>query len=100
MGGPGLLLAQKYAVELVGIDIEAALVDAARRRARERNLETKTDFRVLTVTPGLPAFPDELSLPKNLLLIASVDVLGLPHVASWHENDPIAAARNTRSPGP
>ena len=58
-GGPALLLVEKYGVELVGIDVEAALVEEAKRRARERCLVTQTDFRVMNVTPGLPEFSDE-----------------------------------------
>ena len=53
-GGPALLLVEKYGVELVGIDVEAALVEEAKRRARERCLVTQTDFRVMNVTTGSP----------------------------------------------
>ncbi len=58
-GGPGLLLAEQYGVELVGIDVEAALIEEAKRRARERSLEARTSFRIVNVTPGLPEFSNE-----------------------------------------
>lgn len=58
-GGPALLLVEHYGANLVGIDMETALIEAANRRARERGLQSRADFRVLPVTPGLPDFRDE-----------------------------------------
>ena len=46
-------------LSVIGIDMETALIEAANRRARERGLQSRADFRVLPVTPGLPDFRDE-----------------------------------------
>ena len=56
-GGPGLKLVEERGIELVGIDIEASLIEDAKDRARERNLEAKSSFQV--VEPGSLNFPDE-----------------------------------------
>ena len=57
IGGPAFLLAEKYGAHVVGIDIEAELIERAKRRARELNLESRCEF--VLVEPGPMAFPDE-----------------------------------------
>ena len=56
-GGPGLKLVEERGIELVGIDIEASLVEDAQRRAGERKLTDRAQFMV--VEPGRLDFPDE-----------------------------------------
>ncbi len=57
LGGPAFVLAKMYGANVVGIDIEAPLVDRAQRRANELGLDTQTDFQV--VESGPLTFPNE-----------------------------------------
>ena len=50
LGGPAFVLVEKYGAEVVGIDIDARLVDHAKRRADELGLSTRATFRA--VEPG------------------------------------------------
>jgi len=56
IGGPACLLAGRHGARVVGIDLEAPLVERARRRARELGVDGRAEFRV--VEPGPLAFPD------------------------------------------
>ena len=51
LGGPALLLAEKYGAHVTGIDLKRSFVESARRRARERQLEQQTEFRVVEEGP-------------------------------------------------
>lgn len=57
LGGPIFVLAKTYGATVVGVDIEAPLIEHAQRRAKELDLDVQTDFRV--VEPGPLAFPNE-----------------------------------------
>jgi ubiquinone/menaquinone biosynthesis C-methylase UbiE len=57
LGGPACVLARKYAAHVVGIDLEAPLIERAGLRARELGVADRTEFRVVEVGP-LP-FEDE-----------------------------------------
>jgi phosphoethanolamine N-methyltransferase len=57
LGGPACVLAREYGAFVVGTDLEQALVERARRRARELGVDARTEFRV--VESGPLAFPDE-----------------------------------------
>jgi phosphoethanolamine N-methyltransferase len=50
-------MVEKYEANVVGIDIEAHLVDRAQHRAKELGLDAQTDFKL--VAPGPLTFPDE-----------------------------------------
>lgn len=56
IGGPALEMAQAHDAEVVGIDLEAALIERARRSARAAGLQDRCNFEV--VTPGPLSFPD------------------------------------------
>ena len=56
LGGPAFVLAETYGATVVGIDIEADLIDRAQRRAKELSLDAQTDF--LVVEPGPLTFPN------------------------------------------
>lgn len=51
VGGPACMLAGKYAARVVGIDLEAPLIERARRRANELGVADRTEFEVVTVGP-------------------------------------------------
>lgn len=55
--GPACILAGKYRAHVVGTDLEAPLIDRARRRAADLGLGDRTEFRV--VMPGPLPFEDE-----------------------------------------
>lgn len=57
LGGPAFVLAGKYGAEVVGIDIDARLVEHAKRRAGELGLSARATFR--TVDPGPLPFGDD-----------------------------------------
>jgi len=57
LGGPAFVLAEKYAAEVVGIDIDERLTQHAERRARERGLSDRATFRA--VEPGALPFQCE-----------------------------------------
>jgi phosphoethanolamine N-methyltransferase len=57
LGGPAFVLAETYGATVVGIDIEADLIDRAQHRAKELGLDAQTDFQV--VEPGPLVFPNE-----------------------------------------
>lgn len=57
LGGPAFVLVKKYGANVVGIDIEAELIERAQRRAMELGLEAQTDFQV--TEPGPLTFPIE-----------------------------------------
>ena len=57
IAGPACILAGKYGAHVVGTDLEAPLIDRARRRAADLGLGDRTEFRV--VTPGPLRFEDE-----------------------------------------
>ncbi len=56
IGGPACLIASRYGARVVGIDLEAQLVDRACARAASRGLATQTEF--ITVKPGPLDFSD------------------------------------------
>jgi phosphoethanolamine N-methyltransferase len=59
IGGPALQLAEEEGARVLGIDLEAPLIERARQRAKQRGLEDRVEFRV--VSPGaLPC--DDASL--------------------------------------
>jgi phosphoethanolamine N-methyltransferase len=57
LGGPAFVLAQKYGALVVGIDIDARLIEHAKRRAGELGLSARATFRA--VDPGPLPFDDE-----------------------------------------
>jgi phosphoethanolamine N-methyltransferase len=57
LGGPAFVLAREYGAFVVGTDLERALVERARRRARELGVDARVEFRF--AEPGPLAFPDE-----------------------------------------
>ena len=57
LGGPAFILAETYGANVVGIDIEANLIDRAQCRAKELGFDAQTDFQV--VEPGPLTFPNE-----------------------------------------
>ena len=56
IGGPAFLLARKYGAYVVGTDIESQLIERARLRAKELDLDSRCEFRL--VEPGAMPFPD------------------------------------------
>ena len=56
IGGPALEMAQTHGAEVVGIDLEAPLVERATAAARRRGLDHRCRFQV--VEPGQFPFPD------------------------------------------
>ncbi len=56
LGGPALVLAERFGARVVGIDLEAPLIERARERAAARGLADRVRFDVVEVGP-LP-FPD------------------------------------------
>lgn len=56
LGGPAFVLAKEYVAHVVGIDIEAPLVEHAKQRALELGLDSTCEFH--HVMPGKLAFPD------------------------------------------
>ena len=63
-GGPGLKLVEERGVALVGVDIEAALVEDARHRAKVRGLTHRAEF--LVVTPGPFSFAGDATFDITL----------------------------------
>lgn len=57
LGGPAMYLAEKHGANIVGIDIEAALIERAQLRAKERGLDSTAKF--ILVKPGPLEFADE-----------------------------------------
>ncbi len=57
IGGPTFVLAKKYGATVVGIDIEAPLIEQAQRRVKELGLDGQVEFKF--VKPGVLDFPDE-----------------------------------------
>ncbi len=57
LGGPDHLLAGEYGANVVGIDLEEHLIEAAKTRAVELGVDDQTEF--LVVEPGPLAFPEE-----------------------------------------
>jgi len=57
LGGPAFILAEKYGANVVGIDIEADLIERAQRQAKDMGLEAQIEFQV--TEPGPLTFPDE-----------------------------------------
>jgi phosphoethanolamine N-methyltransferase len=57
LGGPACVLASQYGARVVGVDLEAALIERARRRATALGLQAQTEFK--TVNPGPMDFPDQ-----------------------------------------
>ena len=57
LGGPACILAGKYGAHVVGIDLEAPLIERARRRSESLGLGDRAHFEV--VTQGPLAFDDE-----------------------------------------
>jgi phosphoethanolamine N-methyltransferase len=57
IGGPAFVLAEKYGAYVVGIDIEPELIERARQRAQELEIDSRCEF--LLVEPGPMTFPDE-----------------------------------------
>lgn len=57
IGGPALTIAGRLgAARVVAVDVEEALLDGARRNARDAGLESKVAFQL--ITPGPLPFPD------------------------------------------
>lgn len=67
-GGPGLWVAMATGARLVGVDIAATAVDAARERARAMNVEGRAQFRQGT-------FEDTALVTGSLDALMSVDAL-------------------------
>ncbi len=82
LGGPALVLAERFGARVVGIDLEAPLIERARERAAARGLADRVRFDVVEVGP-LP-FPD-----------ASVDVV-LSAGAYTQTADKLSAFRDCR----
>jgi phosphoethanolamine N-methyltransferase len=57
LGGPACILASKYGAHVVGTDLEAPLIDRARRRAADVEVSDRTEF--LVVEAGPLEFEDE-----------------------------------------
>ena len=57
IGGPALEMVATHGANVVGIDLEAPLVERARRAARERGLQNCCDFQI--VEPGPFPFADD-----------------------------------------
>jgi len=57
IGGPALEMASAYGAEVVGIDLEAPLIERANADAAARGLEDQCQFQ--TVSMGALPFPDE-----------------------------------------
>jgi len=57
IGGPAFYLARHCGANVVGTDLEAPLIELAKKRAKKYGLEAKTDFQV--VEAGPLGFPDE-----------------------------------------
>jgi ubiquinone/menaquinone biosynthesis C-methylase UbiE len=57
LGGPACILAGKYGAQVVGTDLEAPLIERARRRSESLGLADRTAFEV--VTQGPLGFEDE-----------------------------------------
>jgi phosphoethanolamine N-methyltransferase len=57
IGGPAFVLASKYGAHVVGVDIEAQLIDQARIRAERLGLDSMCEF--VPVDAGPLPFPDE-----------------------------------------
>jgi ubiquinone/menaquinone biosynthesis C-methylase UbiE len=57
IGGPAFEMAQAFGANVVGIDIEAPLIERAQRKAVDLGLDKQCTFQTVTVGP-LP-FPDE-----------------------------------------
>jgi phosphoethanolamine N-methyltransferase len=57
LGGPACILAGKYRAHVVATDLEAPLIERARRRAARLGLSDRAEFEV--VTPGPLTFEDE-----------------------------------------
>jgi ubiquinone/menaquinone biosynthesis C-methylase UbiE len=57
IGGPAVVLAEKYGANVVGIDIEPEVVSRAQRRAKDLGIDSRCEF--LLVEPGPMPFPDE-----------------------------------------
>jgi len=57
LGGPACILAGKHGAHVVGTDLEAPLIERARRRAARLGVHDRTEFEV--VTPGSLTFEDE-----------------------------------------
>jgi ubiquinone/menaquinone biosynthesis C-methylase UbiE len=51
LGGPACILAAKHGAYVVGIDLEAPLIERSRRRADALGLSDRTEFRVVDVGP-------------------------------------------------
>ena len=51
IGGPAMLLAQEYGARVVGIDLEAPLIERAQRVASQRGLDGKVTFKVVEAGP-------------------------------------------------
>jgi len=56
IGGPACILAEKYAAQVVGIDLESPLIERARQRAARLGLGQRARFEV--VRPGPLGFDD------------------------------------------
>jgi phosphoethanolamine N-methyltransferase len=57
LGGPACILAGKHGAHVVGTDLEAPLIERAKRRAARLGVQDRTVFEV--VTPGSLTFEDE-----------------------------------------
>jgi len=57
IGGPVFEMARTFGAEVVGIDLEAPLIERAESAAKQKGLEDRCNFQ--TVTVGPLAFPDE-----------------------------------------
>ena len=57
IGGPAMEMARTYGAEVVGIDLEAPLIERARAAARRADLSDRCDFRCVDVGPL--QFPNE-----------------------------------------
>lgn len=79
LGGGALVLAQQYGARIIGTDVEAGLVERARRYAAKARVEDLVEFRL--VEPGPFAIDD-----------ASIDVVYTSGVLIHLENKPEALA--------
>jgi ubiquinone/menaquinone biosynthesis C-methylase UbiE len=61
LGGPAFVLAEEFGANVVGVDLEAPLVERARKSARERGLGEQVRFEVVEVGP-LPFEADSVDL--------------------------------------
>ncbi len=51
LGGPALVLAERFGARVIGIDLEAPLIERARERAAARGLADRVRFDVVEVAP-------------------------------------------------